>query len=97
MRYDELQVGMRVLICPILAGSHTSGSQGWDSDMGKYIGTEQTIGSLSEENVMFRGRNVRDGVNRFHWDLRDLVPCQEPPIIEMKGEKQTFDENELII
>ena len=92
MEFQELYQGVRVIICPELKGKFTKESQGWNDNMDRYIGTEQAIDIVNDQNVMMKGR-----AREYHWDIRDLIPIPEQPELLLQGKKTTFDEKELIV
>ena len=80
---------MRVIVSQRLKGEFTDATQGWNNDMDKYIGTQQTIAIVNSSNIQFEDRE-------YFWDPRDVDIIEgitEP--ITVNGKKVVFDVNEL--
>ena len=89
MNFDNLRVGMKVLIG---ASSFTGRYQGMDDGMHSLVGTQQTISEIdpSGEWIKFLG-------HRYFWDHRDMkeIPDTNENLIKLHGEKSVFDPTEL--
>jgi len=91
MAKTTFKKGDKVRISNRYEGHHTKDTQGWDSDMKYYIGTQQTVDFYDD----YHESVILDGLE-YNWDPRDLVLLSDLDSHNLSGDTVSFDVKELV-